>query len=133
MLDRLRLNEKRIADMADGCLQVAALPDPIGQVIGGGPRPNGLRVQQVRVPLGVIGIIYESRPNVTVDAAILCLKSGNAVILRGGSEAIHSNLCLAQIIEEAAREAGRAAGLHSTHRNDRPRRDHAFSANEWLG
>ena len=106
MLDRLRLNEKRIADMADGCLQVAALPDPIGQVIGGGPRPNGLRVQQVRVPLGVIGIIYESRPNVTVDAAILCLKSGNAVILRGGSEAIHSNLCLAQIIEEAAREAG---------------------------
>ena len=106
MLDRLRLNEKRIADMADGCRQVAALSDPIGQVIGGGPRPNGLRVERVRVPLGVIGIIYESRPNVTVDAAILCLKSGNAVILRGGSEAIHSNLCLAQIIEEAAREAG---------------------------
>jgi glutamate-5-semialdehyde dehydrogenase len=109
MLDRLRLNEKRIADMADGCRQVAALPDPIGQVIGGGPRPNGLRVERVRVPLGVIGIIYESRPNVTVDAAILCLKSGNAVILRGGSEAIHSNLCLAQIIEEAAREAGAPA------------------------
>lgn len=109
MLDRLRLNEKRIGDMADGCRQVAALPDPIGQVIGGGLRPNGMRVEQVRVPLGVIGIIYESRPNVTVDAAILCLKSGNAVILRGGSEAIHSNLCLAQIIEEAAREAGAPA------------------------
>ncbi len=109
MLDRLRLNEKRIADMAAGCRQVADLPDPIGQVIGGGPRPNGLRVEQVRVPLGVIGIIYESRPNVTVDAAILCLKSGNAVILRGGSEAIHSNLCLAKIIEEAAREAGAPA------------------------
>lgn len=109
MLDRLRLNEKRIGDMADGCRQVAALPDPIGQVIGGGPRPNGLRVERVRVPLGVIGIIYESRPNVTVDAAILCLKSGNAVILRGGSEAIHSNLCLTQIIEEAAREAGAPA------------------------
>lgn len=109
MLDRLRLNEKRIAAIADGCRQVAALPDPIGQVVGGGPRPNGLRVEQVRVPLGVIGIIYESRPNVTVDAAILCLKSGNAVILRGGSEAIHSNLCLAKIIEEAAREAGAPA------------------------
>ena len=109
MLDRLRLSEKRIGEMADGCRQVAALPDPIGQVIGGGPRPNGMRVQQVRVPLGVIGIIYESRPNVTVDAAILCLKSGNAVILRGGSEAIHSNLCLAQIIEEAARQAGAPA------------------------
>ncbi|HEY0072967.1 MAG TPA: glutamate-5-semialdehyde dehydrogenase [Abditibacteriaceae bacterium] len=109
MLDRLRLNPKRIEDMADGCRQVAALPDPIGQVIGGGPRPNGLRVERLRVPLGVIGIIYESRPTVTVDAAILCLKSGNAVILRGGSEAIHSNLCLAQIIEEAAREAGAPA------------------------
>jgi len=106
MLDRLRLNAKRIADMADGCRQVAALPDPIGQVVSGGPRPNGLRIEQVRVPLGVIGIIYESRPNVTVDAAILCLKSGNAVILRGGSEAFHSNTCLTEIIAAAATEAG---------------------------
>jgi len=106
MLDRLRLNPKRIEGIADGCRQVAALPDPIGQVIGGGPRPNGLRVEQIRVPLGVIGIIYESRPNVTVDAAILCLKSGNAVILRGGSEAFYSNKCLTEIISQAATEAG---------------------------
>ena len=109
MLDRLRLDAKRIAAMAEGCRQVAALPDPIGQVIGGGPRPNGLRVEQVRVPLGVIGIIYESRPNVTVDAAILCLKSGNAVILRGGSEAFHSNSCLTKIIADAAADAGAPA------------------------
>lgn len=109
MLDRLRLDEKRIAAMADGCRQVAALPDPIGQIIGGGPRPNGLRIEQIRVPLGVIGIIYESRPNVTVDAAILCLKAGNAVILRGGSEAFHSNTCLTEIIATAAHQSGAPA------------------------
>ncbi len=109
MLDRLRLDEKRIAAMANGCREVAALPDPIGQIIGGGPRPNGLRIEHLRVPLGVIGIIYESRPNVTVDAAILCLKAGNAVILRGGSEAFHSNTCLAEIIASAACEAGAPA------------------------
>lgn len=110
MLDRLKLNEARLAAMAEGCQQVAALPDPIGAVIGGGNRPNGLQVQQVRVPLGVIGIIYESRPNVTVDAAILCLKSGNAVILRGGSEAFESNKVLCDVISEAATKAGVPAG-----------------------
>ncbi len=84
LVDRLSLNEKRISDMAKGLREVAALPDPIGEVIEGWTRPNGLRIQKVRVPLGVVGIIYEARPNVTADAAGLCLKSGNAVILRGG-------------------------------------------------
>lgn len=106
MLDRLRLNEARVAAMAEGCRQVAALPDPVGTIINGWIRPNGLKIAQTRVPLGVVGIIYESRPNVTVDAAILCLKAGNAVLLRGGSEAIHSNLILAEIIAGAVHEAG---------------------------
>lgn len=106
MLDRLKLTEARVEEMAEGCRQVAALPDPIGAVISGGNRPNGLQLQQVRVPLGVIGIIYESRPNVTVDAAILCLKSGNAVILRGGSEAFETNKVLCDVISEASTQAG---------------------------
>ena len=106
MLDRLTLSEKGIAAMAENCRQVAALPDPIGQIISGWNRPNGLKIEQVRVPLGVIGIIYESRPNVTIEAAILCLKSGNAVVLRGGSEAIESNTILANIISDAAKQAG---------------------------
>ena len=88
MLDRLMLNGKRIVDMAEGLRQIAALPDPIGEVTKMWKRPNGIQIGQVRVPLGVIGIIYEARPNVTVDAAALCIKSGNAVILRGGSEGI---------------------------------------------
>ncbi|MCM0649340.1 glutamate-5-semialdehyde dehydrogenase [Clostridium swellfunianum] len=107
MLDRLLLNEKRIADMAEGLRQIAALPDPIGEVTKGFQRPNGLRINQVRVPFGVIGIIYEARPNVTVDAAGLCIKSGNAVLLRGGSEALNSNKAIAEIIAKA----GDAAGL----------------------
>lgn len=94
MLDRLTLNPDRIAAMALGLEEIAALPDPIGSVIAEWDRPNGLKIQRVRVPLGVIGIIYESRPNVTADAGALCLKSGNAVILRGGSEAIHSNAAI---------------------------------------
>lgn len=106
MLDRLKLTPGRIEEMADGCRQVAALPDPVNQVIKGWTRPNGLKIEQVRTPLGVVGIIYESRPNVTVDAAILCLKSGNAAILRGGSEAFHSNKVLWEIITEAAVEMG---------------------------
>jgi len=110
MLDRLRLTPGRIEDMADGCRQVAALPDPVNQVVNGWTRPNGLKIEQVRTPLGVVGIIYESRPNVTVDAAILCLKSGNAAILRGGSEAFHSNKVLWEIITEAAVEMGVPAG-----------------------
>src|SRR5579871_3859992 len=106
LLDRLMLNEKRLRAMAEGLQQVAALPDPIGQVIAGGRRPNGLEIQRVRVPLGVVGVIYESRPNVTADAAGLCLKSGNAVILRGGSEAIRSNTALARLLATAAGRAG---------------------------
>ena len=106
MQDRLLLTSNRIAAMATDLLGIAALPDPIGEVIDGLKRPNGLEIRRVRVPLGVIGIIYESRPNVTVDAAALCLKSGNAVVLRGGSEAIHSNIALARVITQAAQNAG---------------------------
>jgi len=91
MIDRLTLNEKRVDEMAQGLIEVSALPDPVGEVIRMRQRPNGMSVGKMRVPIGVIGIIYESRPNVTADAAGLCLKAGNAVILRGGSEAIHSN------------------------------------------
>ena len=96
MLDRLTLNDKRIAEMAKGIRDVAALPDPVGTTISDWTRPNGIRIRKVRVPIGVILIIYESRPNVTADAACLCFKTGNAVILRGGSEAIHSNLAIAE-------------------------------------
>jgi glutamate-5-semialdehyde dehydrogenase len=98
MVDRLVLDEKRIRAMADGLREVAALPDPVGEVTRMWRRPNGLQVGQVRIPLGVIGIIYESRPNVTADAAGLCLKSGNAVVLRGGSEAIHSNTAIGAVL-----------------------------------
>src|SRR5690606_22965764 len=86
MLDRLKLNADRVQQMAEGCRQVAALPDPVGRVIGGWTQPNGLKIEQVRTPLGVIGVIYESRPNVTVEAAVLCLKAGNAVVARSGGE-----------------------------------------------
>jgi glutamate-5-semialdehyde dehydrogenase len=105
-VDRLALNERRIGEMTDGLRQVVALPDPVGTVIAGWKRPNGLEIRKVRVPLGVIGIIYESRPNVTVDAAGLCLKAGNAVILRGGSEAIESNKALVRVIRTAVERAG---------------------------
>ncbi|UCB47947.1 MAG: glutamate-5-semialdehyde dehydrogenase [Deltaproteobacteria bacterium] len=106
MIDRLTLNDETIEAMAEGLREVVALPDPVGEVTGMWKRPNGLVVGRVRIPLGVIGFIYESRPNVTVDAAGLCLKSGNAVILKGGSEAIHSNLVLADILREALEEVG---------------------------
>jgi glutamate-5-semialdehyde dehydrogenase len=106
LLDRLALSEKRISDIADGLRAIAVLPDPIGEVLGGGQRPNGLAITKVRVPLGVIGIIYEARPNVTADAAGLCLKAGNAVILRGGSEAINSNIAVTAILAAAATSAG---------------------------
>lgn len=104
--DRLKLDEKRIADMAKGVDELIAMTDPIGQVMDGFTRPNGLQIIKTRVPLGVIGIIYESRPNVTVDAAALCLKAGNAVILKGGKEAINSNICLGDIMRKAVSEAG---------------------------
>lgn len=101
MLDRLALTDKVIDSMVDGLKEVAALPDPVGEVDEMIRRPNGLMVGRMRIPLGVIGMIYESRPNVTVDAAALCLKAGNTVILRGGSEAIHSNLALAKLLQDA--------------------------------
>ena len=105
MIDRLTLREATIEGMAKGLREVAALPDPVGKVTSMWRRPNGLVVGRMRIPLGVIGIIYESRPNVTADAAALCLKSGNAVILRGGSEAIHSNIAIANILQDILRKA----------------------------
>jgi glutamate-5-semialdehyde dehydrogenase len=110
MADRLRLTEKRIAEMASGIREVAKLPDPVGMTPCMWTRPNGMQVGRVRVPIGVIGIIYESRPNVTADSAALCLKSGNACVLRGGSEAIHSNAAIASILSDAAEKAGVPAG-----------------------
>lgn len=106
MLDRLMLDEKRIAGIADALREVAALPDPVGEVTGMRKRPNDLMVGKMRIPLGVIGIIYEARPNVTADAAALCLKAGNAVILRGGSEAIHSNRAIAELLQGVMKQVG---------------------------
>lgn len=106
LLDRLRLSTDRIKAMAQGLLQIAALPDPVGEVLERFERPNGLRIEKRRVPLGVIGIIYESRPNVTADAFGLCFKSGNAVILKGGSDAIHSNRAIAEVIRDALAGSG---------------------------
>lgn len=106
MVDRLRLTEKVIATVAEGCEQIAAMPDPVGEITGVKRRPSGISVGQMRVPLGVFGMIYESRPNVTIEAASLAIKSGNACILRGGSEAIHSNLALWKLVQAALTEAG---------------------------
>jgi glutamate-5-semialdehyde dehydrogenase len=120
MIDRLHLDDARIRSMATGLREVAELPDPVGEVMRMWKRPNNLQIGKVRVPIGVIGIIYESRPNVTADAASLCLKAGNAVVLRGGSEAIHSNEAIAQILADAAREAGVPEGaLQFIDRTDR--------------
>jgi len=113
MADRLRLTAERIVEMAAGLREVAALPDPLGDMSKMWTRPNGMQVGRVRVPIGVIGIIYESRPNVTADSAALCLKSGNACVLRGGSEAIHSNTAIAAILSEAAEKAGVPGGAIS--------------------
>jgi len=106
LMDRLELNAERIASMADGLRQIAALPDPVGEISDMSFRPSGIQVGHMRVPLGVVGIIYESRPNVTADAAALCLKSGNAAILRGGSEAVYSNQAIARCIHDGLRKAG---------------------------
>ena len=106
LLDRLALDERRIAAMAAGVRKIAALPDPVGEVIDGFRLPNGLDVRKVRVPLGVVAVVYEARPNVTIDAAALCLKSGNAIVLRGSSSAAHSNAVLAAVAGEAATAAG---------------------------
>jgi glutamate-5-semialdehyde dehydrogenase len=105
-IDRLRLTPNRISGMADGIRQVAALEDPVGEILRDWTRPNGIHIQKIRTPIGVIGIIYESRPNVTADAAVLCLKTGNAVILRGGSEALASNLAIAKALQAGGFEAG---------------------------
>jgi glutamate-5-semialdehyde dehydrogenase len=106
LIDRLKLNDDRIAGMADGLRQVAKLPDPVGEVIRGSTLPNGLQLRQLRVPMGVVGIIYEARPNVTADAAGLCVKSGNAVLLRGSSSARESNRAIVDVLAEAAEKAG---------------------------
>ena len=106
MVDRLRLTESRIAGMAGGLRQVASLPDPVGDVLESFERPNGLKIEKVRVPFGVIGIIYESRPNVTADAFGLCFKTGNAVILRGGSDAIHSNTRISEVLRQGVKDCG---------------------------
>lgn len=106
LLERLTLNEERVADMAQGLREIAALPDPVGEVLGMWRRPNGLEVGRIRTPIGVIGIIYESRPNVTADAAGLCLKAGNAILLRGGEEALNSNRVIARIIAQTAKACG---------------------------
>ncbi|MDP6117808.1 MAG: glutamate-5-semialdehyde dehydrogenase [Planctomycetota bacterium] len=120
LLDRLTLTQSRIDGMAEGLEQIAALQDPVGKILDGWSRPNGLRIQQVRVPIGVIGIIYESRPNVTADAAGLCLKSGNASILRGGKEAIHSNLAIHNVLESCLSDLGvDPAGIQLINRTDR--------------
>ncbi|MCI0568833.1 MAG: glutamate-5-semialdehyde dehydrogenase [Acidobacteria bacterium] len=120
MADRLRLTPERIAEMADGIREIVKLPDPVGETIKLWTRPNGMKVGRVRVPIGVIGIIYESRPNVTADSAALCLKSGNACILRGGSEAIHSNTAIAAALAEAAEKAGvPPGGISFIERSDR--------------
>lgn len=106
MIDRLAIDDKRLTAMAQGIRQVAALEDPVGKTAPFSTRPNGLRVEKMRIPLGVIGIVYESRPNVTADAAALCLKSGNAVILRGGSEALRSNIAIGEVIRDCLKENG---------------------------
>jgi glutamate-5-semialdehyde dehydrogenase len=106
MIDRLALTGKRINEMAQGLEEVASLPDPVGEILGMRQRPNGMTVGKMRVPIGVIGIIYESRPNVTADTTSLCLKSGNAVVLRGGSEAINSNRAIVKVLRDAAKAAG---------------------------
>lgn len=110
LIDRLALDEGRISGIAEGLRQIAALPDPIGETVWGAKRPNGLAVTKVRVPLGVIGVIYEARPNVTADAAGLCIKSGNAVILRGGKEAFNSNMAIVKVMQEAGYGAGLPEG-----------------------
>lgn len=106
MIDRLRLTQERVEGIADACIQLINLEDPIGEILQGSIRPNGMRITKVRVPLGVVGIIYESRPNVTVDAAALCIKSGNAAILRGGKEAVHSNMVLVKLMQKALSDCG---------------------------
>lgn len=133
LLDRLMLNENRIQAMAEGLRQTASLPDPVGEGISCARRPNGLEIRKIRVPLGVIGIIYEARPNVTVEAAGLCLKSGNAVILRGGSEAIYSNQAIVSIITKAAYKAGAPEGaIQFIESTDREAVEYLLKLNDYI-
>lgn len=133
LIDRLLLNQARVVDMANGLAMVASLPDPVGEVESMWTRPNGLRIGRTRVPLGVVGIIYEARPNVTVDAAGLCLKAGNSVVLRGGSEAIHSNTAIANVIAEAATREGLPDGaINLIETTDRDAVNFMLTLNEYI-
>ncbi|ATW25470.1 glutamate-5-semialdehyde dehydrogenase [Candidatus Formimonas warabiya] len=133
LMDRLLLNEMRIEEMAQGMRALAALPDPVGEVTGMWKRPNGLMIGKKRVPLGVVGIIYEARPNVTADAAGLCLKTGNAAVLRGGSEAFYSNLAISEVISQAAEEAGMPVGcIQLVRSTDRSAVDELLKMNQYL-
>src|SRR5690606_34504535 len=133
MVDRLALTDKTLAGMAQGLRQIAAMPDPVGSLGPTTTRPNGMRVAQMRVPLGVIGIIYESRPNVTIDAAALCLKSGNATLLRGGSEAFHSNQALGEIISAGLQAAGLpATAVQVIDTTDRAAVGHLITMTEYV-
>lgn len=133
MIDRLTLKEATVAAMAAGCDEVASLEDPVGKISSMWRRPNGLLVGRMRIPLGVIGVIYEARPNVTVDAAALCLKSGNAVILRGGTEAIHSNRAIAGIVAEALdRSSLPAAAIQLVSTTDRQAVYELLQLEEWI-
>ncbi len=133
LVERLTLTPQRIAEMRTGLEQVAALPDPVGNILSGWRRPNGLEITKTRVPLGVIGIIYESRPNVTVDAAALCLKSGNAALLRGGSEAIHTNVALARVLSDALESAGLPRGcVQLIESTDRAAARRLMTLNGWV-
>ncbi|MCC7226191.1 MAG: glutamate-5-semialdehyde dehydrogenase [Burkholderiaceae bacterium] len=133
LLDRLTLSDRAINTMIDGLRQVAAMPDPVGSLTASTVRPNGMRVGQMRVPLGVIGIIYESRPNVTIDAAALCLKSGNAAILRGGSEALHSNVALGLIVQQGLAAAGLpAAAVQVINTPDRAAVGHLITMTDFV-
>lgn len=131
--ERLRISQSKINAIADSLAEVVMLPDPVGEIIDGHVRPNGLRISRVRVPLGVVFFIYESRPNVTVDAAALCVKSGNAVILRGGKEALHSNLALHQILSESLRETGLPSNaIQLVKTSDRELVGHFLKLREWI-
>jgi glutamate-5-semialdehyde dehydrogenase len=132
-IDRLTLNDKRIAAMQEGIRQVAGLPDPVGEVLDGWVRPNGLELTKVRVPLGVVGIIYEARPNVTIDAAALCIKSGNATVLRGGSETIESNKFLATLMQDALESVGLPKScVELIDNTDRAAARHLMTLNQYI-
>ena len=139
LMERLALNEEKISTMADNLRQVASLPEPIGEVTRTWERPNGLQIGVMRVPIGLVGVIYESRPNVTVEVSALCLKSGNGVILRGGSEAIHSNTLIAETLRQMAEEFGlkeaiqfaNAVGMRITKPEDHQLLDKYFPHEIW--